>query len=380
MPPVDVPATMRQLRSLVREDATLRLSLDEVPTPEPAEHEVLIRIDGAPIAPSDLALLLAFGDGSGAESSGTSDAPVTTIPLSRGVMAAVAGRVGESMPVGNEGCGLVVAAGSSPEAQALVGRRVSFAGGDAFADFRALPAKLCLPLPDDSAPAEGAASFVNPMTALLMIETMREEGHTALVHTAAASALGQMLIRLCQAESIPLVNVVRRSEQADLLRAMGAQHVVVSSDDSFTADLHAAVAVTGATLGFDAIGGGRLASQILSAMEAAASAGTPYSRYGTEVHKQVYIYGGLDRSPTELVRTFGLTWGLGGWLLMPRMARLGGEGIVRLRTKVATELTTTFATSYAREITLAEALDPATIAGYAALGTGGKYLIRPDVG
>lgn len=371
---------MRQLHSLVREDATLELSLAQVPTPEPAEHEVLIRIDATPISPSDLALLLALGDGSGAESTGTADAPITTIPLSRGVMAAVAGRVGEPMTVGNEGCGVVVAAGSDPAAQALLGRRVSFAGGDAFADYRALPAQVCLPLPDDSAPASGAASFVNPMTALLMLETMREEGHTALVHTAAASSLGQMLVRLCQADSVPLVNVVRREEQAALLRDLGAEHVVISGTDSFAADLQEAVAATGATLAFDAIGGGRLASQILSAMEAAESAGAPYSRYGSDVHKQVYIYGGLDRSPTELIRSCGFAWGLGGWLLMPRLSRLGGEGIVRLRTRVAHELTTTFATTYAREITLAEALDPGTIAGYAALETGGKYLIRPDLG
>lgn len=375
-----LPPQMRLLQSLVREDQTVELSLPRVPTPEPRDHEVLVRIEAAPISPSDLALLLALADPTRAEASGTAESPVVTMPLSAGAARAVAGRLGEPMPVGNEGCGTVVAAGSSEGAQALLGRRVSFAGGATYADYRAVPAAACLPLPDDAAPADAAASFVNPMTALMMLETMRAEGHSALVHTAAASTLGQMLVRICLADGVPLVNVVRREEQATMLRHLGAEHVVVSGTDSFTDALTAAIAATGATLAFDAVGGGRLASQLLAAMESAASATQPYSRYGTEVHKQVYIYGSLDRSPTELVRTFGLTWGLGGWLLTPRLSRLGRDGVARLRSRVAEELTTTFATTYAGEITLAGALDPPTIAAYAELRTGGKYLIRPDRG
>jgi NADPH2:quinone reductase len=371
--------TSRVLHSLVRPDAVLELRLDEVEVPVPADHEVVVRVEGTPISPSDLALLLAFGDPATATAA-ADGSPVTMMPLSPGAMKALAGRVGEPMTVGNEGCGTVVAAGPSEPAQSLLGRRVSFAGGGAYADHRAVPAAACLPLPDDASPADGAASFVNPMTALAMVETMRAEGHTALVHTAAASALGQMLVRVCAADGVPLVNVVRREEQADLLRDLGAEHVVVSSSESFTADLAAAVAATGATLAFDAVGGGRLASQILSAMEAAASASGPYSRYGSDVHKQVYVYGSLDRSPTELTRSFGLTWGVGGWLLMPRLGQLGRETVGRLRTRVADELTTTFATTYGAEIPLGQVLDPATMAAYAAQRTGGKYLVRPDLG
>ena len=370
----------RQLSSLVRPDATLELRLDQRPVPTPEDHEVVVRVEATPISPSDLALLLAFADPATATPAGTPDSPVTTFPLSDGAMRALAARVGQPMEVGNEGCGTVVAAGSSEAAQALLGRRVSFAGGGAWADHRAVPAGACLPLPEDVSPVAGAASFVNPMTALAMVETMRSEDHTALVHTAAASALGQMLVRVCRADGVPLVNVVRREEQADLLRDLGAEHVVVSSSDSFTSDLTEAVTATGATLAFDAVGGGRLASRLLTAMEAAASAGAPYSRYGSDVAKQVYVYGSLDRSPTELTRAFGLTWSVGGWLLMPRLARLGREKVADLRGRVAAGLTTTFATSYGQEITLAEVLDPATVASYAAQRTGGKYLVRPDRG
>jgi NADPH2:quinone reductase len=373
--------TSRELHSLVRPDATLELRLDEVAIPVPADHEVVVRVEGTPISPSDLALLLAFADpGTASASVDERGVPVTTMPLTPGVMKALQGRLGEAMPVGNEGCGTVVAAGTSAPAQALLGRRVSFAGGGAYADHRAVAAAACLPLPADASPAEGAASFVNPMTALAMVETMRAEGHTALVHTAAASALGQMLVRVCLADGVPLVNVVRREEQADLLRDLGAEHVVVSGRESFADDLAAAVSATGATLAFDAVGGGRLASRLLSAMERSASASGPYSRYGSEVHKQVYIYGSLDPSPTELVRSFGLTWGVGGWLLMPRLGQLGRETVGRLRARVAEELTTTFATTYGAEITLQQVLDPAAIVDYAAQRTGGKHLVRPDRG
>jgi NADPH:quinone reductase len=282
------------------------------------------------------------------------------------------------MPVGNEGAGLVVAAGSSDAARALLGKTVAAAGGSMYGQYRSVDAGFCLALPDGTPAADGASSFVNPMTALGMVETMRMESHTGLVHTAAASNLGQMLNRLCISEQIPLVSIVRRPEQEELLRSAGAAHVCNSAAPTFMADLIAALKETGATLAFDAIGGGRLGSQILTAMEAAASDGDPYSRYGSNVHKQLYIYGGLDRGPTELTRNFGFTWGIGGWLLTPFLGRIGLEGLVRLRDRVAAELTTTFASSYTDQVSLAGALGLDALTAYARQATGSKYLILPN--
>ena len=296
-----VPAAALQLRSLVTPDQTVELSLETADMPEPGPTEVLIRVEAAPINPSDLGLLLAGADVSAAIVSGPPDRPVVTVPLPVAAMRAMAGRVGIPMPVGNEGAGTVVAAGSSAAAQALVGKTVAAAGGGMYAQYRCVDVTLCLELPARTRPAEGASSFVNPMTALGMVETMRRENHVALVHTAAASNLGQMLNRLCIEEHIPLVNIVRRPEHVDLLRSAGAAYVCNSAAPDFMADLTAALKETSATLGFDAVGGGRLASQILTCMEAAASAaGGGYSRYGSSVHKHVYLYGSLDRGPTEL--------------------------------------------------------------------------------
>jgi NADPH2:quinone reductase len=377
---VDVPATMRQIRSLVTADGDLQLSIATVDTPQPAEHEVLVRIDAAPINPSDLGLLLAAADVTRATSSGTADSPVVTAPIAPQVMPGLAARVGESMPVGNEGCGVVVAAGSAPDAQALLGRTVAIIGGATYGEYRSVPAVSCLVLPDDTDPADGASCFVNPLTALSMVETMRMEGHTALVHTAAASNLGQMLVKICLADGVPLVNIVRRPEQAELLRSLGAEHVCDSSAPTFTADLTAALIATGATLAFDATGGGRLAGQILGCMEVAANAtATEYNRYGSTVHKQVYIYGGLDRSPTEFVRNFGMAWSIGGWLLTPFLQKLGLEGMLRLRARVVAELTTTFASHYTDEVSLAGALSLDAIGTYARQATGQKFLIRPSL-
>ncbi len=377
--PTALPATMRQLRSLVTSDGRLQLSLATVPVPTPADHEVLVRVDAAPINPSDLGLLLAMADVGAATSSGPEDDPVVTAPISAPVMAALAARVDQSLPVGNEGAGVVVAAGASPEAQALLGRMVGFVGGETYGQFRAVYSGLCLPLPEGTTAVEGASCFVNPLTALGMVETMRMEGHTGLVHTAAASNLGQMLNRICLADGVPLVNVVRRPDQVALLREQGAVHVVDSSTTTFLDDLTAALEATGATLAFDAIGGGELAGQILGCMEAAiARRATGYSRYGSEVHKQVYVYGGLDRSPTVLRRTFGMAWGMSGWLLTPFLGKLGSEGAARLRQRVVDELTTTFASHYTDEVTLAGALSLDAIRTYARQATGQKYLIRPN--
>ncbi len=375
-----IPAEALQLRSLVRADQVLELSLDTLPVPEPGPGEVLIRIEAAPVNPSDLGLLLAGADVTTAAAAGTPGRPVVTALIPDAAMRGLTARVGESMPAGNEGAGTVVAAGASDGAQRLLGKKVAAAGGAMYAQYRAVDTAFCLELPPDATAADGASSFVNPMTALGMTETMRMEGHTALVHTAAASSLGQMLNRLCQEDQIPLVNIVRKPEQEELLRAAGAAFVCDSSRPEFMDELTAALTQTGATLAFDAIGGGTLASQILSCMEVAANAtATTYSRYGSAVHKQVYIYGSLDKSPTELARNYGLAWGIGGWLLTPFLGKIGLDGIARLRERVAGGLTTTFASTYAAEISLRGALALDSLATYAQQATGQKYLIRPDL-
>jgi NADPH2:quinone reductase len=367
-----------ELRSLVTSDSTLELSLVEVPIAGPEVNEVLIRVEAAPINPSDLGLLFAGVDVSTATVAGPPGNPVVTAALSAGAMRALAARVAVSLPVGNEGAGTVVEAGSSPTAQALLGKSVALAGGGMYAQYRCVDASLCLQLPDGTPASAGASSFVNPLTALGMVETMRREGHSALVHTAAASNLGQMLNKLCLEENVPLVNIVRKPEQADLLRAIGAVHVCNSTSPSFMDDLVEALSVTSATLAFDAIGGGSLVSQILTAMEVAASANTAeYSRYGSTTRKQVYIYGGLDRGPTVLNRNFGMAWGIGGWLLTPFLQSIGPDRFEALRQRVAADLQTTFASAYTKEVSLAEALQPEAFSVYATAATGEKYLIAP---
>jgi NADPH2:quinone reductase len=371
-----LPETGLQLHSLVTPEGRLELSLQTVPVPAPAPDEVLLRIEATPINPSDLGLLLGAADPA---TIAAADGRVTAqIPPSR--MPAMAGRAGQSMPVGNEGAGIVIAAGTSEAAQALIGRTVAAIGGAMYAQYRCVKAADCLVLPEGATPADGASCFVNPLTALGMVETMRREGHTALVHTAAASNLGQMLNRLCRAETAPLVNIVRSAAQEKLLRDLGAKHVCNSASPDFIADLTRAVRQTGATLAFDAIGGGPLASQILAAMEAAANAdATTYSRYGSTVHKQVYIYGMLDQRPTELYRNFGMIWGVGGWLLFPFLMKLTAADRQRLRDRVAADLKTIFASHYSQVISLAEALNPDVIAAYSKRATGEKYLIDPSM-
>jgi NADPH2:quinone reductase len=376
--PNELPATMRQIRSLITADGRLELSIATIDMPQPQPHEILVRIEAAPINPSDLGLLLSTADLETATASGTADNPVVTATIPPQTMRGLAGRSGQSMPVGNEGAGVVVDAGSSDEAQALVGHTVAIIGGATYGEYRCVPAALCLPLPDGTDPADGASCFVNPLTALGMVETMNMEGHKALVHTAAASNLGQMLQRICLADGVPLVNIVRKPEQEAILRALGATHVCNSSSPTFTEDLTKALIDTGATIAFDAIGGGRLAGQILACMEAAANANaTEFSRYGSDVHKQVYMYGMLDRSATEFTRNFGMAWSIGGWLLTPFLGKLGLEGIQRLRARVVAELTTTFASHYTDEVSLAGALNLDAIRTYARQATGQKFLIRP---
>ncbi|MCU1700115.1 MAG: qor 1 [Mycobacterium sp.] len=376
----DLPENALQLRSLVTSQGTLELSLHDVPVPAPGANDVVVRVEASPINPSDLGLLVATADMATATVAGTPERPVVTASLKDGSLGALSARVDQSLPVGNEGAGTVVAAGSSPAAQALLGKMVGVAGGAMYSQFRVVNAAACLVLPDGTPARDGASSFVNPLTALGMVETMRREGHSALVHTAAASNLGQMLVKLCLADGIPLVNIVRKPDQEELLRSLGAVHVCNSGSPSFAADLLEALTATSATLAFDATGGGPLAGQILSGMEQAANAtGAEYSRYGSTVHKQVYLYGRLDTSPTTLdTGSIGMAWGLGGWLLTPFLQNAGAETIGRLRDRVAAELTTTFASTYTGEVSLAGMLQPDAFNAYNKRATGEKFLVTPQ--
>lgn len=367
-----------QLRSLVKDDNTLELSLVEMEFPQPGPDEVLVRVEATPINPSDLGLLVGPADMKTMRVSGTAERPVITADIPTNVMRLVQGRLGESLPVGNEGAGKVVAAGESDAAQALLGKTVGMFGGAMYGQYRCLNVSQCIALHEGTTAAEGASCFVNPLTALGMVETMRAEGHTGLVHTAAASNLGQMLNKLCSADGIDLVNIVRKLEQEEILRGLGAKYIVNSTADSFYADLTEALVATGATLAFDATGGGKLAGQILTCMEAVAvRTMTEYSRYGSDVYKQVYIYGGLDSSPTTLSRNFGAAWGVGGWLLMAFLKKAGMEKTQELRARVAQEITTTFASHYTREVSLAEVLSLDAMAVYGKQATGEKCLIKP---
>ena len=373
--------TALQLRSLVTSNGDLEVSLTQVPVPVPADNEVLVRVEAAPINPSDLGLLFAGADMQKAQQQGTSNAPKVTARVPEGALRGMTARFGISMPVGNEGAGVVVETGASAAATALKGKTVAVLGGAMYTQFRSVPVEQCLLLPAGATAADGASSFVNPLTALGMVETMRSEGHKALVHTAAASNLGQMLNRICLKDQIALVNIVRSPSQAQLLRSIGAAHICDSSAPTFMQDLIDALTATGATLAFDAIGGGKLAGQILTCMEAALSAkATLYSRYGSPIHKQVYVYGGLGLGPIELHRNFGFAWGVGGWLVTPFLQKIGAAATQRLKERVAAELKTTFASRYAGEVSLAEALDLENIAVYSKASTGHKYLINPSKG
>ena len=371
-----IAETGLQMRSMISSAGELTLSLARVPTPKPGPGEVLVKLEAAPINPSDIGLLLGAADVSTARLSGSGETGVLTCDVPAAAMRAMAARVDQSLPVGNEGAGTIVAAGD--DVASLIGRRIAIIGGATYAQYRCVRAADGLLLPADATAAEGASCFVNPLTALGMTETMRREGHTALVHTAAASNLGQMLNRICLQDGIGLVNIVRSPAQAAILKGEGAKYVVDSSSETFFDDLVAALTATGATIAFDAIGGGKLAGQILTAMEAAAQkTAAGYSRYGSTVHKQVYIYGGLDMRPTEFNRGFGMAWGMGGWLLFPFLQKIGPVDAQKLRDRVAAELRTTFASHYSAEISLIEALQPDVVAAYNRRATGEKFLITP---
>ena len=372
--------TSKEIRSTVTSDGTVEISIVNAAMPVPSENEVLIKVEAAPINPSDLALLISFAaDLDSIELSGEDEASKTTIKIRPGLMAALKGRVDQPLSAGNEGAGIVVGAGE--KATALIGKTVGVAGGSMYSQYRCAPASSCLVMDEGITSAEAASSFVNPLTALAFVETMKMENHAALVNTAAASNLGQMLVKICKDDGIPLVNIVRKPEQVKILKDLGAEYICDTSQSDFMKDLVEALISTGATLGFDATGGGnegKLPGQILAAMEIAANkTAKEYSRYGSDVYKQVYIYGGLDPTPTVLNRSYGLQWGLGGWLLTPMIGRIGMERFAEMRQRVVREIKTTFASHYTQEISLEDMLQPDNIKAYAKQGTGAKYLVNP---
>ena len=373
--------TSKEIRSKVTSEGNIEISIATVAKPIPSDDEVLIRVEAAPINPSDLGLLLSFGaDLTSINVTGSGDETVTSMKIHPGLMSAMKPRLDESMQVGNEGSGVIVEAGVN--AKDLIGKTVGLAGGSMYSQYRCVPAASCLVMNDGTSSSEAASSFVNPLTALAFIETMKMENHTAIVHTAAASNLGQMLVKICKADSVPLVNIVRKQEQVDILKNIGAEHICNTSDPDFMETLVTALIATGATLGFDATGGGNggeLPGQILAAMEIAANkTAKEYSRYGSDTYKQVYIYGGLDQSPTILKRAFGMSWGLGGWLLTPMIGKIGMERFGQMRQRVAKEITTTFASTYVQEVSFEEMLQPEIIKSYAKQATGKKYLVTPQ--
>jgi len=368
-----------QLISTVNEDKKLTLALQEIEIPQPNADEVVVRIEAAPLNPSDLGVLFSAADMSTATQSGTAQNPIITAEIPDKFMPSLKTRVGKATPVGNEGAGTVIAAGSSPEAQALIGKMVAVIGGGTYRQYHCVNIQSCLVLKEGTTAKEAASSFVNPLTALAMVETMRAEGHKAIIHAAAASNLGQMLNRICIADGIDLINIVRKPEQEALLREMGAKYVVNSSSDTFIEALTNAIVETGATIAFDPIGGGQLTSDILNCMETAAARNMKeHTIYGSDTFKQVYIYGALNRGPITLHRNFGFAWAVNGFLLFNALGKLGPEIVATMRKRVAEEITTTFASRYTHEVSLAEALQLKSIDIYAKQATGEKYLIKPQ--
>ena len=371
----------KEIRSKVTSEGFIEISIAKVDKPIPNDDEVVVEVHAAPINPSDIGLLITFaGDLANIKVLGSGEETTTSMKIHPGLMGTMKSRLDQSMPVGNEGAGIVVDAGNN--SKELIGKTVGLAGGSMYSQYRCVPASSCLVMNDGTTPKEAASSFVNPLTALSFVETMKMENHSAIVHTAAASNLGQMLVKICKDENIPLVNIVRSQEQVDILKNLGAEFICNTNDSDFMRNLISALIETGATLGFDATGGGNngeLPGQILSAMEVAANKNSEeYSRYGSEIYKQVYIYGGLDQSPTILKRSYGMSWGLGGWLLMPMIKRIGMEKFQTMRTRIAKEIKTTFSSTYAQEISLEEILQPEVIRSYAKHATGNKYLVNPQ--
>ncbi len=370
----------KQLFTTITEDGKSILSIEPYDVPEPKEHEVVVRMEAVPINPSDLGLLTAAANMDTVRSETVDGHPALVADVDAAMQPFFKGRAGKKMAAGNEGAGTVVAAGSSDAAQALMGKVVTIVGGEMYRTHRVMPAAMCVPLPEGAPAKEGASLFVNPMTAQGFINTMHAEGHTGLVHTAAASNLGQMLAKLCLKDNIPLVAIVRSDAQKKILTDIGLTHVIDSSKDDFMEKLIAALAETGATLGFDAIGGGKMASYILTAMEkAAAVRGAEFSVYGSTVNKQVYIYGRLDTGETILGGGLGLYWGVGGWLLTPHLEKVGGERMMEMRMYTVEERNGIFHSDYSSEISLMDMIDPEIAKGYEKKATGEKVLVNPSI-
>ena len=367
--------TGKQVFSTITSAGQLELTIADVDMPTPGPDDVVVRIDAAPINPSDMGPL--FGPASIDQAQFDNAKLVAPVPENR--MGMVASRLDQTLPVGNECAGKVIATGDSDAAKALDGKLVSIMPGAAYAQYACVPAATCLAHNDTTSPQRAASSFVNPLTALCFLETMRMENHTGLLHTAAASHLGQMLVRLCQVEDVPLVNIVRSDEQAATLRALGATHICNSADSDFMDHLTETLIETGITLGFDAIGGGKMASDILTAMERAASRNASgLNTYGSTQLKQVYLYGSLDFSPTTLNRAYGMSWSIGGWLMPLLLARIGNERTGELRQRIANEIDTIFDSDYTAELSLHEMITPEAIARYLPKKTGEKYLVNPQ--
>ena len=370
-----------QLFSNISSDGQLQFSLLEVDVPTPNAHEVVVRIEAAPINPSDMWPMFGPANLADANLEYSDDNKVLSAPLFPGMTARVSSRLDQVLPVGNEGAGTVVAAGDSDAAQALMGKTVAVLSGATYAEYCCVPVQACMTHNEGTTATQAASSFVNPLTALSMVDTMKMEGHSALIHTAAASGLGQMLNKICLADGVPLVNIVRKQEQVDILKEIGATHICNSSSESFKQDLLAAIEETGATLAFDAVGGGDLVSDILSAMEQVGSKdAVGFNTYGSPAHKQVYVYGSLDFAPTVLNRAYGMSWGVSGYLLMQFLGKITPQRVGELHKRVADEIDTTFASHYTEELSFRQAMEPSYVAQYNAKTTGGKFLINPTLG
>lgn len=365
--------TGKQLFTTLDADGTLTVAIEDVTFPDPTGNQVLVKMEAAPINPSDLAILVGGADLENARYSKGKFVATVPEPINAGSKS----RHGMKLPAGNEGAGTVVAAGDSDTAKALVGQRVSCVPGNAYSQYCIADAAMCLPLGDHSA-EDGASAFVNPMTALGFAENARMDGQDAILHTVGASNLGQMLTRICKEDGIGLVNIVRKDSQAELLQGIGATHVVNSSDDGFMDQLTTAIEDTGAFYGFDPIGGGQSVDTAFKAMErVAVSRMTEYSRYGSNQQKRMFIYGRLDMGPTTLSPSYGFGWTLSGWLLFPFLQSVGNETVARMRKRVRDNLTTTFASHYKTRVNLDEMLTKAAATDYRTMKTGEKYLVTP---
>lgn len=365
--------TGKQLFTTLSSDGTLTVAVEDVTFPKPTGNQVLVKMEAAPINPSDLAILTSAADLENAEYSPGKFVAKMPEPFNSAAKA----RHGQKLPAGNEGAGTVVATGDSDMAKALNGQRVACVPGNAYSQYCIADAAMCLPLGDHSS-EDGASAFVNPMTALGFAENAKMDGQKAIVHTAAASNLGQMLIKICQEDDIELVNIVRKAQHVDLLKGLGAKHVVNSSDDDFMQQLRTAIDATDAFYGFDPIGGGHATDNVFKAMEqVAVSKMTEYNRYGSNQQKRMFIYGRLDLGPTILTPSYGFGWTLSGWLLTPFLANAGMETVGRMRQRVLENLTTTFASSYKAKVNLEQMLEKDAVIDYRAMKTGEKYLVTP---